>query len=513
MAGSPAPRIVFIGAGSLVFAKVLAMDLLATPALRGCELVLVSRTARKLEWTESYVRRLIADNGLPATVWATTDRRRALEGADFVIAMLQVGGVDAFTKDYEIPRRYGVDLCIANDGGPAGVMRSARTIPVMLAIARDMQELCPEALLLNYVNPMAAVCMALDRASSIRTVGLCHGVQVTLDLIARYTDTPKEEIRYLAAGINHMCWFLTLESRGRDLYPLLRARCEQPEYYLPEKVRCETLRHFGYFMTESSGHLSDYLPYFRKSPEARALYCDQPGFGGESGAAPRNYARGTALFRERNVLAGESTTLQGRSIEHGSYLIEAAHTGAPYGLNANVINRGSITNLPDAACVEIPVIVDRAGVHPQPVEELPPQLAALCQTNITVQTLTVEACLARDLELLFQAMALDPLSSAVLTLREIRDLAIELIEAERDYLPGFAGQSLRPKPAIHIPPGTEAVRTPLDPALAVVHHLKVLADKVRETPGLETEGSGKRESARRNSGQQGLETRSSDTRE
>jgi alpha-galactosidase len=374
MAGSHLPRIVFVGAGSLVFAKVLAMDILAAPALRGCELVLVSRTAGKLEWTHEYVRRLIADNGLPAAVWATTDRRRALEGADFVVAMLQVGGTDAFGKDYEIPKRHGVDLCIANDGGPAGVMRSARTIPVMLDIARDMEALCPKALLLNYVNPMAAVCMALDRGSSIRTVGLCHGVQVTLDLIARYTDVPRSEIRHLAAGINHMCWFLKLEHQGRDLYPLLRARCEQPEYYLPEKVRCETMRHFGYFMTESSGHLSDYLPYFRKSSEARALYCDQPGFGGESGAAPRNYARGTALFRDRNHLAGEPSTLQRRSIEHGSYLIEAAQTGTPYALNANVINRGSITNLPEAACVELPVVADGTGVHPQAVGELPPQL-------------------------------------------------------------------------------------------------------------------------------------------
>ena len=480
------PRIVFIGAGSLVFTKVLAMDILATPILRESELVLMSRTAEKLSWSRAFVQRVIEDNGLQAAVWATTDRRKALEGADYVITMLGVGGLDAFQKDYELSLKYGVDLCIANDGGPAGVMRAARTIPVMLEIVRDMEELCPGALLLNYVNPMSPVCIAIGRSSSIPFVGLCHGVQTTLGLIAAYLQLNKSEIDFLAAGINHMCWFLKLEKEGQDLYPQLRERFERPEYYLPEKVRGETLRHFGYFMTESSGHLSDYLPYFRKNREALKLYCDQPGFGGESGAAPKNYERGTRLFRSRNYLADESSKLAPRSVEYGSYIIEARETGRPFAFNGNVLNQGSINNLPGGCCVEIPLTADGGGLQAHMVGDLPPQLAALCQTNVNVHLLVVEACLKKNLELLFQAMALDPLTSAVLSLKQIRDLAIELIEAERPYLSHFKGRHLQPRSAIHIPAGTEPVKNPLDPALAVVHHLQSLAKKAS---GQGSEGS------------------------
>ena len=472
-------RITFIGASSLVFSKVLVMDILSTPSLRDSELVLMSRTPEKLDWIHDYVKRLISDNDLPAKVRATTNRRRALEGADYVITMLQTGGVDAFKKDYEIPLKYGVDLCIANDGGPAGVMRSARTIPVMLDIVKDMEELCPKALLFNYVNPMCSVCIAIGKTSGISFIGLCHGVQVTLDTIARYVGVEKNRIDYLAAGINHMCWFLKLEEEGRDLYPTFKERIEQPEYYLPEKVRCETMRYFGYFMTESSGHLSDYVPYFRRNKESLALYCDQSGFGGESGAALKNFERGTKLFRNRNYLASESTQLKDRSIEHCSYIIEAFETGKPYTLNANVINRDFIRNLPKGCCVEIPVTVDGNGIQPHIVGEIPAQLAGLCQTNVTVQMITVEACLKKDLELLFQAMALDPLTSSVLSLKQIRDMCIELIESEREYLGHFKGQVLRPKSSIHIPTGTRPVETPLDPALAVVHHLQGLGKKKR----------------------------------
>jgi alpha-galactosidase len=473
-------RITLIGAGSLVFSKALVMDILAVPELRDSEIVLMSRTAERVGWAREFVHRVITDNRLPATVQATTDRRRALDGADHVIAMIQVGGADAVRKDYEIPLRYGVDQCIGDTLGPGGVMRAARTIPVMLDIAADMQELCPDALLLNYVNPMGAICEALGREMGLQFVGLCHGVQTTLDLIAGYVGVPKEEIEFLCAGINHMAWFLKLERGGRDLYPVLRERIERPEYYLPEKVRCEVMRHFGYFMTESSGHLSEYLPYFRKNREALDLYCDQPGFGGESGAAPKNYERVSRMFRSRNFLAEESSALGQRGIEYGSYIIEARETGRAFRFNGNVRNDGLIANLPEAACVEVPILVDAMGLHPVPVGELPPGLAALCQTNVTVQTLCVEAVVRRDLELLFQAIALDPLSAAVLTLKEIREMAGELIEAERQYLEVFSGQRLEARPTIVIPPGTQAVRTPLDPALAVVKNLQDLSRKAAE---------------------------------
>lgn len=480
------PKIAIIGAGSLVFTKTLTLDILSTPALEESELVLMSRTEKRLAWAEDYSKRVISENRLGATVSTTTDRSEALEGADYVIAMLKVGGNDASRKDYEIPLSYGVDQCVGDTLSAGGVMRSARTIPVMVDIARDMERLCPHALLLNYVNPMAAVCMAIGKATGISFLGLCHGVQTTLDLLARYTDLPKEEVDFLCAGINHMAWFLKLERDGRDLYPLLRERIEKPEYYLPEKVRCEVMRHFGYFMTESTGHLSEYLPYFRKSSAALDRYCDLPGLGGESGIALKNAETVSRLFRERDYLSEEPATLPPRSIEYGSYIIEARETGIPFDLNANVMNSGYIANLPDDCCVEVPVTVDSdtsdglAGVHPHSIGSLPAQLAALCQTNVTVQTLCVEAYLKRDIELLFHAMALDPLVSAVLTLKEIREMTRELIAAEREYLDYFEGQELAPRPDIVIPAGTKPVETPLDPAHAVVRHLKEIAERARK---------------------------------
>ncbi|MFA6244709.1 MAG: alpha-glucosidase/alpha-galactosidase, partial [Candidatus Hydrogenedentales bacterium] len=281
------PKIAMIGAGSLIFCKTLSMDILATDALKGSEIRLMSRTKPKLDKMEGFLKRVIAENQLPASVWSTLDRREALKDADYVICMLQVGGVDAFRMDYEIPLKYGVDQCIADSIGPGGVFRSLRTIPVLQELTRDMAELCPNAVLLNYANPMGANCHALGRLlENGQFIGLCHGVQTTLDLISRYVEVPKHEIDYLCAGINHMGWFLSIKDKksGRDLYPTLRACMERPEYYVNEKVRGEVMRHFGYFMTESTGHLSEYVPWFRSSDRALNEYCDQPAFGGASGA-------------------------------------------------------------------------------------------------------------------------------------------------------------------------------------------------------------------------------------
>ena len=244
-------KIAMIGAGSIVFCKTLLNDLLATPALAGTEFALMSPTEPKLRRMESFARRMLADNGLSGSVWATTGRREAIRDADFVVSMIQIGGVDAFEQDYKIPLKYGVDQCIADSLGPGGIFRGLRTIPVLVDIARDMEELArPGAILLQYANPMAANGLALGKASRVPFVGLCHGVQTTLDLIARYCNIPKEEITYLCGGINHMDWFLRLEHHGRDLYPLLRERFERPEYYKNEKVRGEVFRHFGYFMSD-----------------------------------------------------------------------------------------------------------------------------------------------------------------------------------------------------------------------------------------------------------------------
>jgi alpha-galactosidase len=468
-------KIAMIGAGSLVFCKTLMADFLATPALAGSEYRLMALTRTRLDKMHAFVTRMIADNGVNATVMSTTDRREALRDADYVVVMLQAGGVAEFKQDYEIPLKYGVDQCIGDTLGPGGVFRALRHIPALLEIARDMQELCPKAILFNYANPMAMCCWALGRVPGLQFVGLCHGVQTTMDLIASYTGVPKAEIDFLAAGINHMGWFLRLEHHGRDLYPILKENFEKPGYYVNEKVRGEVLRHFGYFMTESTGHLSEYLPYFRKNQRARDLYCDEPSFGGESGAYYHYCAMLAEKFATTDPLSIESTALGPRSAEYCSHIIEARETGEVFRLNGNVRNDGYITNLPPGCCVEVPIYVDRLGLHPTVVGDLPPQCAALNMTNVLVQGLTVEASFSGDPELVMQAVALDPLTAAVLTLKEIREMVAEMLEAERAYLPQFAGRTLRPVPTISVPADVHRQEVPLDPALAIANRFGTLA--------------------------------------
>ncbi len=472
------PKIAILGAGSLIFCKTLINDILATPALNASEICLMSVTRPKLERMETFVKRMIADNGSKASVWSTLDRREALRNADYVIVMIQVGGVEAFRFDYEIPMKYGVDQCVADSIGPGGVFRALRTIPVLRDIVGEMEELCPRALLLNYANPMGANCTGLGRAASkIQFIGLCHGVQTTLDLISRYVEVPKEQIDYLCAGINHMGWFLSLRDRrdGRDLYPMLRDYCEKPEYYVTEKVRCEVMRHFGYFMTESTGHLSEYVPWFRSHKRSLERFCDQPSFGGETGAYYKYCRMIAEKYGKVDYLTLESPKVEKRSVEYCSYILEAAETGVPFKLNGNVRNDGYITNLPQGCCVEVPVYVDRLGLHPLRVGALPPQCAALNQSNVTVQSLAVEAAYTGDPEYAMQAIAMDPLTSAVCTLDEVRAMTIELMEAERQWLPVFKGRQLAPKPIISIPANVTPVDVPLDPALAIANRFGRLA--------------------------------------
>ena len=296
-----------------------------------------------------------------------------------------------------------------------------------------------------------------------------------MDLIASYTGVPKDEIDFLAAGINHMGWFLRLEHAGRDLYPILKANFEKPGFYVNEKVRGEVLRHFGYFMTESTGHLSEYLPYFRKNRKALELYCDEPSFGGESGAYYHYCAMLAEKFAKTDPLSIESTALGARSAEYCSHIIEAKETGEVFRLNGNVRNDGYITNLPQGCCVEVPIYVDRLGLHPTVVGDLPPQCAALNLTNVLVQGLTVDASFSGDPELVMQAVALDPLTSAVLTLAEIREMVGEMLEAERKYLPQFANRKLRAVPSISVPPDVQRQEVPLDPALAIANRFGTLA--------------------------------------
>jgi len=473
------PKIAMIGAGSLIFCKTLSMDILATEALADSEICLMSRTRPKIDRMEAFLKRVIKENGLPASVSSTLDRREALEGADYVIVMIQVGGVEAFGMDYTIPLKYGVDQCIGDSLGPGGIFRGLRTIPVLLDIASDMETLCPGAVMLNYANPMGANCYALGVASEISSIGLCHGVQTTLDLISRYVDVPKDRIDYVCAGINHMAWFLSLADKrdGRDLYPVLRENIEKPEYYVNEKVRCEVMRHFGYFMTESTGHLSEYIPWFRSHKRALELYCDEPGFGGASGAYYDYCNMISQKYKDVDWLATEDPAIDRRSVEYCSYILEAMETDNVFRLNGNVRNDGFITNLPQGCCVEVPVFVDSRGLHPVRVGDLPPQCAALNQSNVTVQTLTVDAAISGDPERVMQAIAVDPLTSAVCTLSEAREMARELLEAEAEWLPQFEGKDLRASPPVSIPTDVKRVDVPLDPALAIANRFTELAER------------------------------------
>ena len=467
-------KVAIIGAGSIVFCKTLILDILATEGLEDTEFALMAPSTRRTPQVERFVNRVIKANNLPAKAWVTTDRREAVKDADYVISTFQVGGIKGFEYDYKIPLKYGVDQCIGDTLGPGGVFRALRSIPVTLDLARDMEELCPEAHLLNYVNPMAMVCWSLG-TTSVKFVGLCHGVQTTMDLISGYVDIPKDEIDFICAGINHMGWFLKLEHNGIDLYPILRERFEKPEYYVNEKVRGEVFRNFGYFMTESTGHLAEYVPYFRKNKKALELYCNEPGFGGESGAYYYWCESVGEKYNQQDILAGESEELPLRSIEYGSYVIEALETGRTFKLNGNVINGGMITNLPPDCCAEGPLYVDRTGLHKTFVGELPPQCAALNLTNVNVQGLTVEAVVTGDPEHIVHACAMDPLTSAVLTLKEIREMASEMLEAQKQWMPKFEGKTIRPTPTISIPKDVKRANVPVDPALAIMARFQELS--------------------------------------
>lgn len=462
-------KIAIIGAGSVIFCKTLILDILATPALKDTEFALMAPSTRKTSQVKEFIDKIIEKENLPAKVSITTSREEALTGVSFVILCFKIGGMQAYEMDCNIPLKYGVNNCIGDTMGPGGIFRALRTIPVIREVCADIRRCCPDAYVLNYVNPMAMVCWALGM-EGVNFVGLCHGVQTTLDLIAGYCGVDKKEIDYLCAGINHMGWFLRIQHDGKDLYPTLRSRFELPGYYVNEKVRGEVIRNFGYFCTESTGHLSEYLPYFRKNQKALDLYCDEPGFGGEINAN-LVFERHVAEKYSDRLLENEPIELPPRSVEYCSYIIEAICTGVPFRFNGNVINNGMIANLPQDCCAEGPMQADALGIHRTVVGEIPYHLAALNQANISVQRLAVMAAYSGDPEDIVHAMAMDPLTSAVCTLEEIRAMTAEMLEAEREWLPQFAGKSLTPKGIIEIPEDVVRENVPVDPALAIMARL------------------------------------------
>jgi alpha-galactosidase len=424
-------KIAFIGAGSVVFTKNLLTDILAFPELREVTLALHDVDPERLETAGMMARWTAEQFQAPARVEEHADRRAAVEGADFVINMVQVGGHPATLLDFEIPRKYGLKQTIADTVGVGGIFRGLRTIPFMLDLVGDMRELCPRAVLLNYTNPMSILTWAVYRAfAEQQVVGLCHNVQFTSQDLASYMGVPWEKLTYHCAGINHMTWFLRLEVDGEDVYPRLRAAMDDPEIFARDRVRFELMRQFGYFISESSEHNAEYTPYFMKRDDLIAEF-DVPvdEYVRRSGRNLERYAEA-----RRKLLAGESFPLE-RSVEYGSHIIHAMVTDQPRVIYGNVRNTSLIENLPPDCCVEVPVLVDRIGLRPCHVGTLPPQLAAHCAPHVFVQDLAVRAALAGNREYVYQAAVLDRHAASVLSLAEIRSMVDELIDAHGDALP------------------------------------------------------------------------------
>jgi alpha-galactosidase len=434
-------KIAFIGAGSLGFTRGLVRDILTFPLLQDATLALMDIDPERLDFAQKAVQRIVDLGKYPAKVEATLDRAEALRGADAVLCTILAGGVDVWRYDIEIPKKYGVDTNIGDTRGPSGVFRALRTIPVMLSIVKDMERYCPDAILLNYTNPMAMLCRAMQRESFIRLTGLCHSVQGTAMMLANWIGAPMDEITYVCAGVNHQAWYLKFEWNGKDAYPLIREAVKRPEIYNEEIVRNEMFLHLDYYVTESSGHNSEYNWWFRKRPDLIEKYCTH-GTGwnpGEYAYILKEYLRREDTWREeaRQWFAQETPISLERGHEYAANIINAVKGGEIYHFNGNVPNTKLITNLPDGACVEVPVFVDRGGFHPVHVGPLPPQCVALNHVTVMVEEMAVEAALTGDPRLVFQAICYDPLTAAVLSLAEIKQMVNEMFQQNRDYLPQF----------------------------------------------------------------------------
>ena len=430
------PKIVLVGAGSTVFAKNIIGDVLSYPELQNSTISLFDINPERLKTSEIVARKLAESAGATDAVIETSlDRRTALKDADYVITMIQVGGYKPGTViDFEIPKKYGLRQTIADTLGIGGIFRGLRTIPVLLDVVRDMEDVCPDALLLNYVNPMAMNCWAISRVSDLPTVGLCHSVQGTAGQLADDLGIPVEEITYLAAGINHYAFYLRFERDGEDLYPKLQqiaAEGKEPDW---NKVRYEMLRRTGYFVTESSEHFAEYGPWFIKRDRPDLIEQFNIPLDEYIRRCENQIAKWSGL---RDTYEGAEPVIHERSHEYASQIILAHQTGTPAVIYGNVPNRGLISNLPQGICVEVPVLVDRVGFQPTAIGELPPHLAAMMQTNINVQALTVEAAITGKREHIYHAAMLDPHTSAELSLDQIWHLVDDLIEAHGEWLPAY----------------------------------------------------------------------------
>jgi len=428
-------KIAFIGAGSTVFAKNVLGDCMMTPALKGAHIALYDIDRQRLQDSENMLKNMNANTGGNLQITSYTDIRKVLEAADFVINAIQVGGYEPCTvTDFEIPKKYGLRQTIGDTLGIGGIFRALRTLPVMLEYARLMEEVCPDTWFLNYTNPMAILTGGICKATSIKTVGLCHSVQACVPELLKGLGMNDENVRWKIAGINHMAWLLEVTRNGQDLYPEIKEKAAKRQGPHPDMVRYEIMKQFGYYVTESSEHNAEYMPYFIKSKypgliEQLNIPLDE---------YPRRCIRQIKSWETmREDLINNKALTHSRSDEYASYIIEAMAENRPYKLGGNVINNGMITNLPSDACVEIPCFVDGAGVTPSFVGALPTQLAALNMTNINVQQLTIEAALTLKKEYVYYAAMLDPHTASELSIDDIKALCDDLIEAHGSWLSKF----------------------------------------------------------------------------
>lgn len=436
-------KIAFIGAGSFGFTRGLVRDILTFPALSQSDLYLMDIDDERLDFVAEAVRRILAAGGYKARVVKTKNRKEALEGADGVLCTILQGGVSVFRHDIEIPKKYGVDINIGDTRGPSGIFRALRTIPVMMDICRDMEKVCPKAIFLNYTNPMAMLCKAMQTYSNVTVSGLCHSVQGTAMMLAKWIGADYQDISYLCAGINHQAWYLDYKWKNEDAYPQLRQAMKKPEIYNEEQVRNEMFLHLDYYVTESSGHNSEYVSWFRKRPDLIEKYCTH-GTGwnpGLYGYVVDHYVSREDAWRANIQEELAKPVKLERGHEYAASIFNACFgDGAMFKFNGNVRNDAIVDNLPAGCCVEVPVLASKQGLEPIKVGKLPAQLAVLNNISARCEDLAVEGAVEGDPRKVFHAVLMDPLTSAVLSMEETKRMVDEMFAKNRAWLPQFKGK-------------------------------------------------------------------------
>lgn len=434
-------KITFIGAGSFDFTRELVKDVLTYDAFKDACICLMDIDEEKLGFIKKACDKIKAAGNYPASIIATTDREEALNGADGVVITVLTAGPDIFRTDIEIPKKYGVDICVGDTRGPAGIFRFLRSAPVLLDICRDIERICPDAYVLNYTNPMALNCRYLQEMTNVKITGLCHSVQHTAKMLADWIGADMKDVDYLCAGINHQAFYLKYEWKGEDAYPLIKKAVDKEAVYNEEQVRNQLFLHLDYYPTESSGHNSEYYPWFRKRPDLIEKYCTH-----STGWNPGAHAYIlNEYFRRQNEwkkdiqewLEKDEVELE-RGQEYAACIFNALFgDGTAFHFNGNVRNEKYIENLPDGCCVEVPVTVGPDGFTIHPVGNLPDQLAVMTNTSARSEELAIKGCINGDKHAVYHAILFDPLTASVLSMDEIQSMVDEMFEANKQYLPQF----------------------------------------------------------------------------